>query len=80
MGSLISFENIIENNEMEKADVITLFLKASYLDASDEHMEVAKNIVTELGCMPLAVNQAGAYIEAGRCSIHKYLQQLSLHC
>ena len=42
MGSLISFENIIEYNEMEKADVITLFLKASYLVASDEHMEVAK--------------------------------------
>ena len=79
MGSLISFENILEINEMEEGDAITLLLKASYLDVSAEHIEVAKNIVTELGCMPLAVNQAGAYIEAGRCSIHKYLQQLSLH-
>ena len=35
--------------------------------------------MTELGCMPLAVDQAGAYIEAGRCSIDKYLQQLTLH-
>ena len=65
---------------MEEADAITLLLKASYLDdASAEHMEVAKSIVTELGCMPLAVHQAGAYIEAGRCSINKYLQLLSLH-
>jgi GTPase SAR1 family protein len=79
MGSLISFENIIEINEMEEADAITLLLKASYLDASAEHIEVAKNIVTELGCIPLAVHQAGAYIEAGRCSIDKYLQQFSIH-
>jgi tetratricopeptide (TPR) repeat protein len=79
MGRVISFENVIEINEMEEADAITLLLKASCLDASAEHMKVAKDIVTELGCMPLAVDQAGAYIEAGRCSIDKYLQQFSLH-
>ena len=80
MGRVISFENIIEIKEIEEADAITLLLKASHLDASAKHIEAAKNIVTELGCMPLAVDQAGAYIEAGRCSIDKYLQQLSLHC
>jgi hypothetical protein len=60
-------------------DAIALLLKSSCLNASAEHIEVAKNIVTELGCMPLAVDQAGAYIKAGRCSIYKYLQQFSLH-
>ena len=80
MGRLISFENMIEINEMEEADAITLLLKASHLDASAEHREVAKNIVTELGFMPLAIDQAGAYIESGRCSIDKYLQQFFLHC
>ena len=79
MGRVISFENVIEINEMEEADAITLLLKASCLDASAEHIELARNIVTELGCMPLAVDQAGAYIEAGRCSIDKYLQHFSLH-
>jgi hypothetical protein len=79
MGRIISFENIIEINVMEEVDAITLLLKASCLDASVEHIEVAKNIVTELGCMPLAVDQAGGYIEAG-CSIDEYLQQYSLHC
>ena len=79
IGRLVSSENIIEIDEMEEADAISLLLKASQLDASDRHMEVAKNIVTELGCMPLAVDHAGAYIEAGRCSIDKYLRQLSLH-
>ena len=79
MGRVVPSENIIEINEMEEADAITLLLKASHLDASAKHMEVAKKIVIELGCMPLAVDQAGAYIRAGRCSINKYLQQLSLH-
>ena len=79
MGSLISFENIIEINGMEEADAVTLLLKASYLDASAEHIKVAKRIVAELGYMPLAIHQAGAYIEAGRCPIDKYLQQFSLH-
>ena len=78
MGRVVSSENIIEINEMEEADAITLLLKASRLDVSAEHVEVAKKIVTELGCMPLAVDQAGAYIEAGRCSIDKYQQQFSL--
>ena len=77
MGRLIGFENVIEINEMEETDAIALFLKASYLDASAEHVQAAKDIVTSLGYMPLAVNQAGAYIEAGKCDIDKYLGQLS---
>ena len=77
MGRIVS--SVIEIDEMEEADAITLLLKASGLDASAEHNRVAKSIVTELGCIPLAVDQAGAYIEAGRCSIDKYLQQFSLH-
>ena len=79
MGRLIAFENVIEINEMEEADAITLLLKASCLDASAEHLQAAKNIVTSLGCMPLAVDQAGAYIEAGKCDINKYLTQFSSH-
>ena len=75
MGRVVPFENIIEINEMEEADAITLLLKAGHLDASAGHIEVAKNIVTELGCMPVAVDQADAYIKAGGCSIDKYVQQ-----
>ena len=79
MGRVVPSENIIEIKEMEMPDAITLLLKASHLDASAKHVEVAKDIVTELGCMPLAVDQAGAYIEAGRCSIDRYLQHFFLH-
>ena len=79
MGRIISFENIIEISEMEESDAVTLLLKASYLEPSAEHVQVAKDIVTELGCIPLAANHAGAYIEAGKCDIDRYLKQFFLH-
>ena len=80
MGRIISFENIIEVTEMEETDAIALLLRTSCLDTSAEHIEAAKKIVVELGYMPLAVDQAGAYIEAGKCAIDKYLAHFSLHC
>src|SRR5277367_5241228 len=79
MGRIISFENRIEIKEMEEPDAISLLLKTSCLDSSAKHLQVAKNIVTELGCIPLAVNHAGAYIEAGKCDIDRYLRRFSLH-
>ena len=79
MGRIVSFENIIEIKEMEEADAITLLLKSSHLAALPEHLEVAKKIVAELCCIPLAINHAGAYIEAGRCDIDQYLRQFSVN-
>ena len=79
MGRIVSFENRIEIKEMEEADAITLLLKASCLDSLPEHLEVSKKIVNELGCIPLAIDQAGAYIEAGKCDIDQYLRQFSVH-
>ena len=79
MGRIISFENMIEIKEMEEADAITLLLKASHLDPFPENLEVSKKIVNELCYIPLAVNHAGAYIEAGKCDIDQYLRQLSVH-
>jgi len=79
MGRLVPFENRIEINEMEEADAINLLLMASCLDPLPQHQPAAKNIVTELGCIPLAVDQAGAYIAAGKCDIKRYLRQFSLH-
>ena len=79
MGRIVSFENRIEIKEMEEADAITLLLKASCLDPSPEHLEVSKKIVNELCFIPLAIDQAGAYIEAGKCDIDQYLRQFSVH-
>jgi len=79
MGRIVSSENRIEINEMEESDAITLLLRSSCLDPVSEHQQAAKRIVNELGCIPLAVDHAGAYIEAGKCDIEHYLGQLSLH-
>jgi len=79
MGRAISFENGIEINEMEELDAITLLLKASCLDPLSEHLQAAKEIVAALGCIPLAVDHAGAYIEAGKSDINNYLRKFSSH-
>ena len=79
MGRLIGFKNLIEIIEMEESDAITLLLRASNLCSSAEHMQAAKEIVAELGYIPLAIDQAGAYIQAGKCDVNKYLRRFSMH-
>ena len=76
---IVPVENRIEVNEMQESDAINLLIKASFLDASAQHLQAAKRIVTELGCIPLAVDHAGAYLQAGRCDINEYLREFSLH-
>ena len=79
IGKIVSLENRIEITEMEEVDAITLLLKASCLDPLPEHLEISKKIVTELGFIPLAIDHAGAYINAGRCDIDQYLRHFSEH-
>ena len=79
MGRIVSLENRIEIKEMEEADATSLFFKASCLDPLPEHLEISKKIVTELYCILLAIDHAGAYIAAGKCDIDKYLRQFSVH-
>ncbi|KAF8165745.1 hypothetical protein B0H34DRAFT_251302 [Crassisporium funariophilum] len=77
---ITSAENSLELAEMDKEDAVTLLLKASCLDALDEeHREIAGEIVSELYCLPLAVDQAGAAIESGLCDIGDYHQVFSEH-
>ena len=45
-----------------------------------EDLKAAESLVTKLGCIPLAVEHAGAYIYAGNSRINDYLRQFSLHC
>jgi hypothetical protein len=80
MGRIVSPENSFEIKEMKELDAIALLLKASCLDLLDDHIKAARDIVLELGYIPLAVDHAGAYIEAGKCNINTYLKQFSLHC
>ena len=79
MRRIVLFENRFEIKEMEEAYAITLPLKSSHLDPLLEHFEEAKKIVNVLCCIPLSIDRAGSYIEAGKCDIDQYLRQFSVH-
>ena len=80
MRNLTSPENSLEVTEMEENDAIELLLKASCLDLSSmEFQAEASKIVKELFCLPLAIDQAGAYITSGATSIGDYLAKYSEH-
>lgn len=51
----------------------------SLADISQALCDAAKELVQEMGGLPLALDQAGAYIEETGCSIHDYLQRYQHH-
>ena len=80
MRNLTSAKNSLEVIEMEEDDAIELLLKASFLDLSSmEFQAEASKIVKELFCLPLAIDQAGAYITSGATTIGDYLAKYSEH-
>jgi len=80
MRNLTSPENSLEVTEMEENDAIELLLKASCLDTSSIEVQTeASEIVKELFCLPLAIDQAGAYIASGATTIRDYLAKYSDH-
>jgi len=79
MRNLTSPQNSLEVNEMEENDAIELVLKASYLDLSSlEFQAEASRIVKELFYLPLAIDQAGAYIASGAYHTKKFRRGLNL--
>ena len=75
---LTSHENSLEVKEMEENDAISLLLKAACLDESQEALQVeASKIVNELFCIPLAIDQAGAFIAFEDIDIRDYLKEYS---
>ena len=80
MMTLTSPENSLEVAEMEERDAIDLLLKASCLESCTLSVQIqASNIVKELFCFPLAIDQAGAYIASGATTIGDYLAKYSEH-
>ena len=71
-------ENSLEVKEMEENDAISLLLKAACLDESQEDLQAeASKIVNELFCIPLAIDQAGAFIGFGDTDMRDYLNEYS---
>ena len=71
-------ENSLEVKEMEENDAISLLLKAACLDEFEKGLQAeAFKIVNELFCIPLAIDQAGAFIAYGDIDIRDYLDEYS---
>ena len=63
---------------MEGNDAISLFLKAAHLDESQEDLQAeGSKIVNVLFCIPLAIDQAGAFIAFGNKDPRDYLDEYS---
>src|SRR5215467_9590640 len=54
-----------------------LALDASQAQAEPADWQAAVQLALELGCLPLALDQAGAYLEETRCGLQQYLE---LYC
>lgn len=78
-----SFAAAVEVTTMGLAEGIQLVLRRAqrFNSASDEEIDEVGNLVVELALFPLALDQAGAYIEETGCSVRDYidLYQQSRH-
>jgi hypothetical protein len=81
MQCLTSLEDSLEVREMKENEAILLLLKASCLSSltSIDLKAEASKIVEELCCLPLAVDQAGAFIASGASDIGDYLNKYLHH-
>ena len=65
----------IEVVDMNETEATSLLLKWVAPEATSADVQAsAESIVKELGCLPLAVDQAGAAIKSGLCTIDNYLK------
>ncbi len=71
----------IEVNKMGLVEGTHLLLRRARREeqASDEEINEADNIVTALDHFPLALDQAGAYLEETQCSFDEYLDLYQTH-
>ncbi|KAG8527342.1 uncharacterized protein KY384_007494 [Bacidia gigantensis] len=72
-------DQALKVDEMGKEEAISLLLIAARLDMSNENEARASEIALELGFLPLAIDQAGAYIASGECSIDGFLSTMKVH-
>jgi hypothetical protein len=71
LGRITSFDNLLEVDQMSINEAISLLMKCGNLPAFTDSV---KDVVLELGCIPLAVDQAGAYMQACQCDPDDYLE------
>ena len=79
---ITSKQNSIEVCEMEKKDAISLLLKSASIEVKQDGSQrlLADKIVSELGCIPLAIDQAGNYMHECDCGLDNYLDLYHNQC
>jgi tetratricopeptide (TPR) repeat protein/transcriptional regulator with XRE-family HTH domain len=85
---LSTIAHSIEVAEMAGDEGVTFLLRRTKLlvpgmppeQFTPENRQEAAHIVDKLGGLPLALDQAGAYIEETRCGLSQYLQRYNSHC
>ncbi|PFH45077.1 hypothetical protein AMATHDRAFT_10063 [Amanita thiersii Skay4041] len=70
----------IEVVQMKDHEAGLLLFKAGGFEEGYMDKEDCKKIVMKLGCIPLAVDMAGAYMQATQCSPAQYLDLYSKEC
>ncbi|KIL57586.1 hypothetical protein M378DRAFT_87700, partial [Amanita muscaria Koide BX008] len=70
----------LEVTEMGEDDAIALLLKSAMIDNNSVNVATAaKKLVAALGCIPLAIDQAGAYVMLSGCGLDHYLDLFMEH-
>ena len=65
---------------MTEEEAVSLLLKSASLVGTSDHItNLAKKLASELGGIPLALDQAGAYIATSQCGIADYLELYAKH-
>ncbi|KAF8633078.1 hypothetical protein AX15_001526 [Amanita polypyramis BW_CC] len=72
--------NSIEVDKMDEEEAVSLLLRSTMLDNHSEEIKgLARSIVSAVGNIPLAVDQAGAYILTTGCDLDYYLNLYNQH-
>ena len=73
-------QNSLEVLDMTNEEGISLLLRSAMLDGTSDHvMILASTLVSKLGGIPLALDQAGGYMLSCGCSIDEYLELYTKH-
>ena len=68
-------EDSMEVHGMEEEEALSLLSKSASLNYTSQDVQIlAKQLVSKLGGIPLAIDQAGAYMIACRCPLEDYLE------
>ncbi|KIL60249.1 hypothetical protein M378DRAFT_1064453, partial [Amanita muscaria Koide BX008] len=80
LARITSGSHSCEVTEMEEEEAIALLKKSAMVDNNPEAVATAPGkLVEALGWIPLAIDQAGAYIQSCRCGFDYYLELFTNH-